>query len=160
LIFATVGSSQTPFDRLVRAVDKLAEQLTEEVVIQKGSSSYQPKAARAFDFCDPEKMASLIQQAGIVISHAGFGIIADCIRFEKRLILVPREHRFGDAEGIQIELAEYLAKTTPGVLCVRDVAKLPEAIEQIKKRIPRYQFANKIPELIQKFLAQRCCNGG
>ena len=155
LIFAAVGSSQTPFDRLVKAVDQLASQVAEEVMIQIGVSRYQPKVAKYFRFCDAEKMTALLQQAEIVIAHAGFGIITDCIRLNKSLILIPREHRFGDAEGNQLELAEHLARMKKGVICVRDESNLSAALNQVKKITPRYQFTNNIPAMIENFIEQR-----
>lgn len=155
MIFATVGSSSKPFDRMVAAVDNLASRVAEGIIIQKGVSRYEPKIAKYFDFCDSEKMASLIKEANVVISHAGFGMIADCIRFHKPLILIPREHRFGDAEGNQVELAEYLAENTRGIICIRDVKQLLNAFNQIKNTIPNYQFSSRIPELVQNFIDRR-----
>jgi len=145
LIFATVGSCKTSFDRLVKAVDKLALKISEEVIIQKGVSKYQSQTANCFEFCDQKRMAALISKANIVISHAGFGIIAESIQMNKRLILIPREHRFGDAEGNQVELAEYLAEKTGGITCVRNVNLLQTAVEHIREINPSYQFTNKIP---------------
>ena len=152
MIFATVGSSSTPFDRLVKAVDKLASQISEKVMIQKGVSQFKTETAQSFDFCSPGTMAQWITGANIVISHAGFGIIAECIRMNKRLVLIPREHRFGDAEGNQVELAEYLAEKTRGITCVRNVENLQKAVNQIQGINPHYQFTNNIPGMIQKFL--------
>lgn len=155
MIFATVGSSKTPFDRLVMAVDKLAAEIDEEVEIQQGVSSYVPKSAKYFDFCDSSQMDSLLQKSRLVIAHAGFGVITDCIRLKKPMILIPREHRYGDAEGIQVELAEYLAQNTRGIICIRDVKNLHQALNQIKDINPNYHFTNQIPELIQNFIDRR-----
>ena len=155
MIFATVGSSQTPFDRLVKAVDHLAEKLTEPVIIQRGASRYKPMKAQYFDFCDSFKMAELLQEADVVVAHAGFGVVTDCIRLKKPMILIPREHRFGDAEGIQVELAEYLAQNNNGILCIREVKNLSSALNQVKNINPDYKFTNRIPELIQNFIDRR-----
>ena len=155
LIFATVGSSKTPFDRLVKAVDDIAKQVSEEVVIQIGAAKISPRFATYFDYCDSDKMASLIELANIVISHAGFGIIADCIRMSKRLVLIPREHCFRDAEGNQVELAEYIAENSKGIICIRDVTRLPDVLDQVKKITPNYQFTTRIPNMIQNFIDRK-----
>jgi len=155
LIFATVGSSNTSFDRLVKAVDEIAEQQTEEVIIQIGAAKILPRLATYFRFCDSEKMTALIARANVVICHAGFGIIADCIGMNKRLILIPREHRFGDAEGNQVELAEYIAQRSIGIICIRDVSKLPDALEQVRSLTPNYQFTTRIPRMIQNFIDRK-----
>lgn len=154
MIFAAVGSSQTPFDRLVKAVDDLASRIDEVVIIQKGATPYRPQYARFFDFCEPHRMRSLIHEASVVISHAGFGIISEGTRLQKRMILVPREHRFGDAEGNQVELAEYLAAQMGGIFCLKDVSQLYSTLLNIRKVSPCYQFKSNIPQLVLEFIDQ------
>lgn len=155
MIFATVGSSKTPFDRMVKAVDDLASKIAEDVIIQRGVAAFKPKAASFFDFCNSEKIISLIRAANVVIAHAGFGIITECIKHQKRLILIPREHRYGDAEGIQTELAEYLAKNVAGIICVRDVNKLFDSLNQVSKIQPQYRFKTKIPAMVKSYIDRK-----
>lgn len=155
MIFATVGTCDKPFDRLIQAVDKLAAEIADEVVLQIGVSTCIPRYATHFAFCPPQRMVSLIEQADLVIAHAGFGNIGQCLQRQKRLILIPRERRFGDAIDNQVELAEYLARKHAGIICLWDVARLPEALDEIKKITPCYQFTNHIPELVHDFLNRR-----
>ena len=155
MIFATVGTSDKSFERFIKAVDDLAATISEEIIIQRGFATYIPKNAKYFNFCPPTQMTSLIYQANIIISHAGFGIIGECISKKKRLILIPREKKFNEAVDNQVELAEYLAQTTKGILCIRDVNQLKSAFDQIDKITPDYQFVNRIPELIQNFIDRR-----
>jgi len=155
LIFVTVGTCDKPFDRLIKAVDDLTVRLSEEVVIQIGVSKYLPKNATCFGFCSPQQMESLIDQANLIIAHAGFGNIGQCIKKQKRIILVPRERRFGDAIDNQVELAEYLARRSRGIICLRDINRLPEALTEIKNITPCYQFTNRIPELVHDFLNRK-----
>lgn len=155
LIFATVGSSKTPFDRMVRAVDHLASKISEQVIIQRGVATYKPKAARYFDFCNSEQITSLVTGASTVIAHAGFGIISECIRQQKRLILIPREHRYSDAEGIQIELAEYLAENVTGIVCVTDGSKLLDSLNQVSKINPQYRFKTNIPAMVKNYIDEK-----
>lgn len=155
LIFVTVGTCDKSFDRLIKAVDDLAARLSEEVVIQIGISKYLPQNATYFGFCPPHEMESLIDRADLIIAHAGFGNIGQCISKQKRIILVPREKRFDDAIDNQVELAEYLAERSRGIICLRDVAKLSEAFIEIKNITPCYQFTNHIPELVHDFLNRK-----
>ena len=48
MIFVTVGTHEQPFNRLIECVDNLKkdETITEEVVIQTGYSTYEPKYRR------------------------------------------------------------------------------------------------------------------
>jgi len=155
LIFASVGTNQLHFDRFVKGVDNLASQITEEVVIQIGYCLYRPRYARYFEFCEFRKMLSFVKKASIVVAHAGFGIIGECIRCNKGLVLVPREYRFGEAVDNQVELAEYLAEHAESIICVRDVSKLREAVEIIKKITPCYNFKTMIPEIIRDFVNRK-----
>jgi beta-1,4-N-acetylglucosaminyltransferase len=155
LIFATVGTSNKSFERFIKAVDNLAATISEEIIIQLGVVNYIPNNAKYFNFCSPSQMASLMDQANIIISHAGFGIIGECISKKKRLILIPREKKFNEAVDNQVELAEYLARTTKGILCIRNASHLKLAFDQINNIAPDYQFTNRIPELIQNFIDRR-----
>lgn len=155
LIFASVGTNQLHFDRFVKGVDNLASRVTEEVVMQIGYCLYRPRYTRYFEFCDFGKMSSFINKASIVVAHAGIGVIGECVRYNKRLILVPREYRFREAVDNQVELAEYLAECAESIICVRDVSKLGEAIEIIKKVKPCYDFKTTIPEIIRDFVNRK-----
>lgn len=155
MIFVTVGTSELSFDRLIKQVDAEAKLTDEKFIIQKGFSPYIPKYAEYFDFDGRDKMLDLIKKAEIVITHAGFGILGDCIKQNKRIIVVPREKKYNESVNPQFELAEYLAKTITGIIYIRDVKKLGNAINQIMTVTPSYHFTNKIPELIQNFIDQR-----
>ena len=58
MIFVTVGTHEQQFDRLVRCVDRLKAEgkITEEVMIQTGFSSYEPKACRWSKLCSYQEM--------------------------------------------------------------------------------------------------------
>lgn len=45
MIFVTVGTHEQPFNRLVKAIDKLKKDgvITEDVIMQTGYSTYEPK---------------------------------------------------------------------------------------------------------------------
>ena len=52
MIFVTVGSAPHSFKRLIQKMDEIASMIDNEVVIQKGLSSYQPTNTKCFDFVD------------------------------------------------------------------------------------------------------------
>ena len=43
MIFVTVGTHEQQFNRLVEYIDKIAEKMDEEIIIQIGFSTYKPK---------------------------------------------------------------------------------------------------------------------
>ena len=152
MIFASVGTNGLAFDRFVIAIDKLARLTSEDVLIQIGNSNYKPKIAKYFDYCPRNKLLTYIKLSRVVIAQAGFGIIGDCIRQNKPLILIPRERKFGEAVDKQIELAEYLAKNVAGIICVTDVSQLPEVLNQVSKIHPQYRFKTKIPAMVKSYI--------
>ena len=154
MIFVTVGTCDLSFDRLIKQVDEEAKVTEKRFIVQRGLSPYIPKYAEYFDFEGRDKMLELIRKAEIVITHAGFGILGDCIKERKRIIVVPREKKYNESVNPQFELAEYLTKTTTGLICVRDISKLRSMINHLMTVTPNYQFTTKIPELIQNFIDQ------
>ncbi len=90
LIFATVGTHNQGFDRLVISVDELVGLLDEPVIIQYGSSSYRPRKAQGFPFDSSLRITELTQKANAVISHAAAGAILVALQLNKPLVVVPR----------------------------------------------------------------------
>jgi len=152
VIFATVGTTELPFDRLVKAVDDLARDTEEMVVIQIGHSIREPQYAQWFRFATPARMQELIAQADVVVAHGGFGIISDCLRAGKRIVACPRRAALGEAVNPQDELVTYLAEQ--GLLtALDDVADLANAIKQARIAPPPvWPFESRVPELIACFV--------
>jgi UDP-N-acetylglucosamine transferase subunit ALG13 len=152
LIFVITGTNTRPFNRLLVAVDSLAQTGRFDFVVQTGYSTFIPKHCRHFDFCDGDKFIAYINDADIVITQAGFGSVGHCIRHNKPLILVPREYKYGEAVDKQYELAEHLARTNESMLCVRNMLFLERALEHLKYTRPLYQYHTIIPDLISTFI--------
>ncbi len=152
LIFAVTGTNKRPFNRLVKAVDRIAGKKEYHFLVQRGYSTYVPKHCGYFDFCNNDMFVSYIQGAEIVICQPGFGSVGYCISHNKPMILVPREHDYGEAVDKQYELAEYLAVQNDSIVCLRDMKQLPEAIEKLKCTFPKYDYHTKIPVLIEDFM--------
>ena len=73
MIFVTVGTHEQPFDRLIRKVDKLKQKgiIKEEVIIQTGFSTYEPKYCRWSKLLPYQQMVQNVADARIVITHGG-----------------------------------------------------------------------------------------
>ena len=61
MIFVTVGTHEQPFNRLIEYIDKLvgSNVLNEEVIIQTGFSTYEPK------YCQWKKLYSYQQMTAL-----------------------------------------------------------------------------------------------
>jgi UDP-N-acetylglucosamine transferase subunit ALG13 len=98
VIFVTVGV-QLPFDRLIRAVDDWAGRRgRRDVVAQVGTSGYVPRALEARSFLPAGDFRGLVEQAELVVAHAGMGSIITAFELGKPIVVLPRraslrEHR-------------------------------------------------------------------
>lgn len=99
-IFITTGT-QEPFDRLVRAVDKIvgtAGKDNLDISAQVCKTAYEPTHFNTFDFIEPKVYEQIFGQADLIIAHAGIGTILSALLKNKVLIVMPRrldlkEHR-------------------------------------------------------------------
>jgi UDP-N-acetylglucosamine transferase subunit ALG13 len=111
MIFVTVGNHFQGFDRLLRKMDEIALRMVDEVVIQKGYSTYDPKHARYFDFVPMGVSIEHIKNSNLVISHAGIGTIILCKEHGIPLIIFPRRKKYGEhSNDHQMEIAGALEK--------------------------------------------------
>lgn len=100
LIFISVGQ-QLPFDRMIRAVDEIfsANLVSKyEIFAQIGNTKYIPENIPYKKFLCESEFNKYIQNASLIISHAGMGNIIKIIDNHKNAILIPRlaklnEHR-------------------------------------------------------------------
>lgn len=91
MIFATVGS-QMPFDRMVRVIDEWA-QVTQRsnIVAQVGNTKTQFQNLSCHDTFTPSQYQQKLEQAEVVIGHAGMGTILTCLELGKPLLIMARE---------------------------------------------------------------------
>lgn len=97
MIFVTIGT-QIPFDRFIRIVDDLAGMTNETFVVQALNGDYTPKNFEVLNFIAPDEFNRIVEEARLIISHAGIGSILSALDYEKPIIIFPRlaslkEHR-------------------------------------------------------------------
>jgi UDP-N-acetylglucosamine transferase subunit ALG13 len=110
LIFVTVGTTEQPFDRLMKAVDELDR--SEPLVVQYGHSTLVPRDCEAVKFMGFDEMRARIVEARVVLCHAGAGSVLNSLCFGKRPIAAPRLRRFGEmVDDHQVDLLETFEKT-------------------------------------------------
>ncbi|WP_369982446.1 glycosyltransferase [Thalassolituus sp.] len=95
MIYVTVGT-QLPFARLIKAVNDVAAEKGLDVFAQIGPDKSHYHAIKTADFVDPEDATRLIQEADLVIAHAGMGTIITASQYGKPLIIMPRHFQFGE----------------------------------------------------------------
>lgn len=136
MIFITLGSQKFQFDRLLKAVDDLAEKgaLTETVFAQTGYSTYLPKHYSYAPFLDREAFADAVEKADIVITHGGTGAIVGALKKGKRVIAAPRKAAFGEHVDDHQEQIVTMFRDA-GLLCaLEDCSRLEQVLEEVRSR--------------------------
>jgi UDP-N-acetylglucosamine transferase subunit ALG13 len=129
MIFVTVGTNETPFDRLVRAVGEL--EVDEELVVQSGSSRVVlPAHVTSFESLPFEQLLDHAARARVVVAHAGVGSVLSVMSAGKKPIVVPRLHQFGEAvDDHQLVFGRRL-EADGFVVLVEDEHELQNALRQ------------------------------
>ena len=126
MIFVTTGTCE-PFDRLLRAVDRL--ETDEPIVAQCGASTVRPRRARCLDFIAFDELTRYVEEARVVVTHGGVGSVLVAIRAGRRPIVVARSRRFGDAvDDHQLPFARRMHEAGR-ILLLEDADDLTSAVE-------------------------------
>ncbi len=159
MIFVTVGAS-FPFDRLIKYIDEeIAPLIDEEIVAQiHYGASYIPSNIKYYEMLEKKKFNKFVKNSDLVITHAGLGVIIDCINNQKKCIIVPRDPDLGEhIDNHQYEICDYLKKHYSNLLIDWElfdlkkwltkqqklikksvVEKRSENLKNLKKRISNY----------------------
>ena len=133
MIFVTVGTHEQPFNRLIEAVDKLKGDgaIQEEVVVQRGYSTYAPQYCTSFSMLPYEEMQRYNREARIVITHGGPASFLDVLALGKVPIVVPRQKQYGEhVNDHQLEFCLEVEKRLHNIIVVEDVDRLGEVIKE------------------------------
>jgi UDP-N-acetylglucosamine transferase subunit ALG13 len=96
VIFVTVGT-QLPFDRLVSAVNAWAGAAAgRRVTAQIGPSDLRPANLEAHGFISPAECRRLMEEANVVVAHAGMGTILGALELGKPVLVMPRRAALGE----------------------------------------------------------------
>jgi len=120
MIFVTVGT--TEFDDLVRAADRLAARLDEEVVMQIGRGQVEPIHARWFRL-EPN-LDAYYDAASLVIAHGGLGTVTEVARRGLPLVGISNPDRYDRHQDQILQALEELGH----LIWCRDLAELPQAV--------------------------------
>lgn len=134
MIFVTVGTHEQPFDRLMKAIDSFAEKTDEKIIVQYGYSNYIPKNCITYNMISSDDMTNYVNEARIVITHGGPGSIMLPLLKNKKPIVVPRQHAFGEhVNDHQVLFTKFLEKDNK-VIAIYDIDDLETAILKYDKQ--------------------------
>lgn len=129
MIFVTVGS-QGPFDRLIRAVDEWAGvRGRSDIFAQTGKSNYIPRHIRCTQFLDPLEFKRQVEQAQLLVAHAGIGSIISALESAKPIVVMPRRVQFREQRNDhQVATAKHF-EATGQVIVAYEEGSLAEKVD-------------------------------
>lgn len=130
MIFVTVGTHEQQFNRLVEYMDKWAESHDEEVIIQTGFSTYEPKKAEWSKLYPYKTMIEMVDRARIVITHGGPSSFIMPLQIGKIPIVVPRNHEFDEhVNNHQIDFCRKVAERQGNIIVVERIDELGKTLD-------------------------------
>lgn len=154
MIFVTVGTHEQPFDRLIKAVDRLraTQEINEEVFIQIGYSDYVPENCNWKKFLGYTEMERYINDASLVITHGGPASFLSVLKHKKVPIVVPRMVEHGEhVNDHQLSFAKKVKDEGYPIIVVEDVLQLKDVIyKNIGQTI---SFTSNNEKFTQKFIS-------
>lgn len=109
MVLVLLGTQNNDFTRLLRAVQENIDNkvIEDEVVVQAGFTKFDSRDMKIFDFIDKEKLFELIDKADLIITHGGVGSIIASLKKGKKVIVVPRQKKYGEhVNNHQLQIAK------------------------------------------------------
>ena len=98
MILVMLGTQNNSFHRLLEKIDKLIEEkkIQDKVIVQAGYTKYESKNMKIFGLIPEEELERYQEQADLIITHGGVGSIISSLKKGKKVIAVPRLHKYGE----------------------------------------------------------------
>ena len=159
MILVLLGTQNNSFHRLLEEIDKLVEKgiIKEEILVQAGHTKYESKNMKIFDLIPSEELEKYQEQADLIITHGGVGSIVGSIKKGKKVIAVPRLHKYHEhVNDHQKQIVETYEKKGY-IIGIQNVEDLENAILRAKDFIPKkYESENngneKMLKIIEDFI--------
>lgn len=138
MIFVTVGTHEQPFNRLVEYMDNLKRDglIDEEIIIQTGYSTYEPKYCVGKKLYPYQQMIKLVMEARIVITHGGPSSFIMPLQFGKVPLVVPRQKKYEEhVNDHQVDFANEVSKRMGTIITVMDIYNLENVIQNYEEII-------------------------
>lgn len=146
MILVTLGTQDKKFPRLIKAVEKQIElgNIKDEVIVQAGSTKYKSDKMKILDYVSTRKFHQLINEADLVITHAGVGNILMGLEKHKKMIVAARLKQY--EEHVNDHQTQILGSFDEKgyIIPLYDFDKLDEAIKKAKNFEPNeFESNNK-----------------
>lgn len=132
MIFVTVGTHEQPFNRLIEYIDNMKRdgRIQDEVIIQTGFSTHEPKYCTWSKLLPYEQMEKNVVEARIVISHGGPASFIMPLQTGKIPIVVPRQFEFDEhVNNHQVEFVKAVSERMGTIIPIINIDDLGSTIE-------------------------------
>lgn len=160
MILVLLGTQNNSFHRLLEKIDELINKkvIDEKVLVQAGYTKYESKNMRIFDLIPQEELERYQEQADLIITHGGVGSIISSIKKGKKVIAVPRLHKYQEhVNDHQKQIVESFDKKGY-IIGIKKVEELEKAIIKMQEFIPikyeenKEKNNSKILNIIEEFI--------
>lgn len=156
MILVLLGTQNNSFYRLLEEIDKLISEniINEEVIVQNGYTKYETQNMKLIDFVSKEELEKLLENADLIITHGGVGSIIMSIKKGKKVIAIPRLHKYSEhVNDHQKEIVELFNKKGY-ITGINEVEELKSAFLKIEEfnPIPYKENNEKMLKIIEEFI--------
>mgnify|MGYP004543210287 CR=1 FL=1 len=140
MIFVTVGTHEQQFNRLVQKMDELKRDgmIKEDVLVQTGYSTYEPKYCEWSQWIPYPKMIENVDKARVVITHGGPSSFIMPLQIGKTPIVVPRQAKFEEhVNDHQVKFCKAVEDRYRSIIVVEDVDKLADVLESYDETVAK-----------------------
>jgi len=153
MIFITVGTQPNGFLRFLKGVEQLVNEfdIKEEIIAQIGNTPFKTNKFKTTPFLSENKFKTYINQASVVLTHAGSGSLFNAMKAGKKIIAVARLHKYN--EMMNDHQLEIVKKLTDGGYILDGTDSLSSAWKQLEGFSPRaYDFENNVVEALDNYI--------
>ena len=118
--------------------------IDEKIIVQAGYTKYESKNMKIFGLIPQEKLEKYQEKADLIITHGGVGSIISSIKKRKKVIAVPRLHKYHEhVNDHQLQIVENFS-SKGYIIGIKEIEELEEAILKAKDFKPvKYETSPK-----------------
>lgn len=155
MIFITLGTQDKPFNRLLEEVNNqiIKGNITDKVIVQAGCTKFKSSNMEIIDLIDIDTFNEYIKKSDLIITHGGVGTILDGLKFNKKIIAIPRLSKYNEAiNDHQKQICDEF--NSKGYILFDDLENLDKLLAKIKDFEPKKYISNnqKFNELLDSFI--------
>ncbi|MFC5281967.1 PssE/Cps14G family polysaccharide biosynthesis glycosyltransferase [Pedobacter alpinus] len=113
MILVLLGTFKIEFSRPILAIENAIKswEISEEIIVQAGHTAFKSDFMTIRAFIEPKELDNLYERAEIIVTHGGVGSILRGFRMKKKIIAIPRLHKFKEhVDDHQIDILEEFAR--------------------------------------------------